>query len=255
MIVLCPCLHGCELSFVSLFAWMWINVKRDILCTEWAINCTAHLKHFPCRKIKYVYLSVPVAAPAFWHIVDYIHDNTYQLCVTKHWDIWSSNINFTQVLQLLFFYLGMCSLSPCLMNNLVVWCPVYCIHEALTSDFMHLTYSSIQFIKRLYQQTRLSYGSLQNSLCVCVCVCARARVRACARARAREWASEWRREWASKRACTILDLHGTQTWRSGQGKESYAIWVALTTIWKWCWHCKPTEDAWIHLRGYVNIQL
>jgi len=92
------------------------------------------------------------------------------LCTKKHWDIWSSNINFTQVLQFLFFYLGMCSSSPCLMNNSVVWCPVYCIHEALTSDFMHLTYSSIQFIKRLYQQTRLSYKSLQNSLSLSLCV-------------------------------------------------------------------------------------
>jgi hypothetical protein len=35
--------------------------------------------HF--RKIKYMYLSVPVAAPAFWHIVAYIHDDTYQLYV------------------------------------------------------------------------------------------------------------------------------------------------------------------------------
>ena len=33
--------------------------------------------HSPCRKIKYMYLSVRVAAPAFWHIVAYIHDAKY----------------------------------------------------------------------------------------------------------------------------------------------------------------------------------
>jgi hypothetical protein len=31
-------------------------------------------KDFPCGKIKYVYSSMPVAAPAYWHVDSYIHD-------------------------------------------------------------------------------------------------------------------------------------------------------------------------------------
>jgi hypothetical protein len=56
-----------------------MNVKGYILCTEWARNCTALLKYFLCWKIKFVYSSVPVAAPSYWHIVAYIHDVTYPL--------------------------------------------------------------------------------------------------------------------------------------------------------------------------------
>jgi hypothetical protein len=48
--------------------------------------------------------------------------------------------------------------------------------------------------------------------------------------------------------CTIRDSHGTLTW-SGQGKESYGIWVILTTIWN-----GADIVACMHLCVYVYSQ-